>query len=152
MNQLCETTNRFPQQTPAGLALVRRVEHALLEQDQASMETFHVLHSGVYSRTICLTAGAIMTGALIKIPTTLVISGNASVLVGDCEEIKISGYHVIAAPAGRKQAFIAHTDTWITMTFCTKAKTIEEVETEFTDEADLLLSRYNVNHITITGD
>ena len=43
--------------------------------------------------------------------------------------------------AGRKQAFLAITDTALTTTFPTAAVTVEEAEAEFTDETDLLASR-----------
>ena len=122
------------------LAFVREVERFILEQPQLEIETIHSFHAGLYARTIMVPAGAMITGALIKIPTLLTLSGDASVII-DREEVRISGYGVIPAAAGRKQVFLAHSDTYLTMIFATSATTIEEAEMEFTDEFDLLGSR-----------
>lgn len=142
----------LPPTTPRALEVVREIEERVLSAPQLDVETWHVLHAGVYSRTICIKAGCVLTGALTKIPTTLTISGDCSILIGDGEEIIVEGYHVLAAAAGRKQAFIAHEDTHVTMSFKTEARTIEQAEAEFTDEADRLMSRAGVNHVVITGD
>ncbi len=141
-----------PAMTGRGLDLVKRIEKRLLREEQVQIATQHVIHAGIYSRTICIPAGVALTGALIKIPTTLVICGRASVLIGDGDEVLVDGYRVFACSAGRKQAFIAHADTWLTMSFKTSARTVEEAEDEFTDEADRLFSRHGRNEITITGD
>ncbi len=141
-----------PAMTGRGLDLVKRIEKRLLQEEQVQIATQHVIHAGIYSRTICIPAGVALTGALIKIPTTLVICGRASVLIGDGDEVLVDGYRVFACSAGRKQAFIAHADTWLTMSFKTSARTVEEAEDEFTDEADRLFSRHGRNEITITGD
>ena len=49
--------------------------------------------------------------------------------------------HVLAGQPGRKQAFVAHAETWLTMSFKTEARTVAEAEAEFTDEAEHLGSR-----------
>ncbi len=59
---------------------------------------------------------------------------------------------MFAASAGRKQAYIAHKDTFLTMSFKTNAKTVEEAEAEFTDDHERLMSRNGVNKIVITGE
>lgn len=147
-----DTLDALPPTTPAALDMVRAIEDRVRAAPQVEIETHHVLHAGVYSRTIMIPAGVVLTGALTKIPTTLTISGHASVLFGDAQEIEIAGYHVLAAAAGRKQAFIAHADTWVTMSFKTTAATVEEAEAEFTDEHAHLMSRSGPNITTITGD
>lgn len=142
----------LPASTAKAIAVVREIERTVQSVPQVPILTHHVLHGGMYSRTICIPAGVVLTGALIKVPTTLIISGCATVLVGDAEEALVEGYQVFAASAGRKQAFIAHTDTYLTMSFPTQAVTIEQAEEEFTDEADQLFSRSGVNSIVITGE
>jgi hypothetical protein len=94
-----------------------------------------------------------ITGALIKIPTVLIISG-AVVIYLDGAAQELHGYHVFAASAGRKQAFVALADTDLTMLFPTAAKTLEAAERAFTDETDLLMSRRDTssNTITVTED
>jgi len=94
-----------------------------------------------------------IAGAFIQVPTTLVVSGNVTVYAND-QAYEIDGYQVLVASAGRKQVFVAHTDTNMTMTFATDAKTVEDAENEFTSEPDLLASRRheNLNTTIITGE
>ena len=130
---------------------VRKLEGLCLQLPQIDIETDHVIHAGMYSRTIMIPAGALLTGALIKIATTLIISGEVIVYIGD-ESIDLKGYNVFPAWANRKQAFLAKTDTYVTMVFPTAAKSIEEAEAEFTDDADKLMSRRDtsINKLSIT--
>lgn len=151
MNELA-APSVLPATTPGGVALVQRIQEAVQAVPQVPITTHHVLHAGVYTRTICIPAGIVLVGALIKIPTTLVVCGRASVLLGDGEEVVVSGYQVLAARAGRKQAYIAHEATHVTMSFRTQARTVEEAEREFTDEADQLMSRTGENVVVITGE
>jgi hypothetical protein len=132
---------------------VRALETAVADMPQSQIDTDHVLHGGQYTRTILVPAGVMITGALIKIATTLVICGDCWVYIGDAV-IRVNGYQVLAASAGRKQAFIANQDTYITMSFATDATSIEEAEDAFSDESHLLLSRSHVarNTFTITGE
>jgi hypothetical protein len=118
---------------------VRRIEAALLQHPQVDFKTFHVIHGGMYSRTVMVPANHIITGALIKIPTQVIVVGDAKVLVGD-KVLNLSGYNVLPAQSGRKQIFRAITDIYITMVFPTKAQTVSDAENEFTDEANLLAS------------
>ena len=101
-------------------------------------------------QTCFLPAGIVMTGALIKIATTLVIHGDCFVWFGGGKSQRITGYAVLPAQAGRKQAFRAVSDTHITMMFPTQAKTVPEAEREFTDEADRLAP--GVATTIITGE
>ncbi|HTF68464.1 MAG TPA: hypothetical protein VK638_37875 [Edaphobacter sp.] len=134
------------------LVKLRVAEAALSQTPQVNLSTEHILHGGMYARTIRLAPGVIITGALIKIATVLVFSGHADVLIGD-EWAEFNGYGVIAASAGRKQAFVTRSNVELTMIFPTQAKTVEEAEAEFTDEANLLLSRRSTRDIVvITGE
>lgn len=119
---------------------------------QVSISTDHVLHGGIYTRTIFVPAGVMITGALIKIPTTLTISGKVVLVVGEGERIEIDGFAVLPASTGRKTVFLAHSNTHISMAFATEAQSVEEAENEFTDEADLLKSHDNTNFVTVTGE
>ena len=132
---------------------VRQLQEIELKKPQVDIETWHILHGGMYARTIMIPANTRLTGALIKIATVLIASGDFTVYIND-EVIEKKGYHVFAASSGRKQAFIARTDTYLTMIFATNAKTVSEAEEQFTDESALLSSRlpHSVNNITITGE
>ena len=153
MNALIKTGTHIPAMSPAAIAKVRLLEAMVAEQPQYELHTNHTIHGGVYTRTIRLPAAHILTGALIKASTTLIVSGHVTVYVNG-HPIELVGYNVLPASAGRKQAFHAHQDTDITMIFATKAATVEEIEAEFTDETGLLVSRkdHGSNTVTITGE
>lgn len=141
---------------PAAIDNVRRLESLSLTLPQVRMETQHVLHAGLYARTWKIPADTMVTGALIKIATVLIIEGDARIYTGNDEAdgyADLTGYNVLTGAAGRKQALIAYSEVYVTMLFPTQAKTVEEAETEFTDEIDLLGSRGAdaVNTIIITG-
>ena len=97
-------------------------------------------------------AGFMITGALIKVPTLLIIEGDALVWTGE-EHVLLEDYNIIPAHQNRKQVFVARTDVLLTMIFATKATTIERAEEEFTDDFARLLSRQqgNKNFTIITG-
>lgn len=119
---------------------VKAFEDYALQFPQVTIDTSHTFHAGVYTRTIFIPEGVVMTGALIKIPTTLIIYGDVTVTVGD-GSMRLTGYNVISASSGRKQIFYAHTDTHLSMIFATSCTTIEDAENEFTDESDRLQTR-----------
>lgn len=85
-------------------------------------------------------AGVALTGAQIKIPTILIISGD-TLIYGENGATRYTGYHVALGQCGRKQAFYALQDTYLTMFFPTDATTVDEAEKAFTDEYEKLLSR-----------
>lgn len=153
MSGLVAAESRIPAMTAQAIDKVRELEAITRELPQVEIATDHVLHGGMYARTICIPAGVLLTGVFIRVPTVLVFEGNATVNAGD-EPVTLVGYHVLAASAHRRQAFVAHADTRLTMVFATQAKSVAEAEAEFTDEAHLLFSRKPgaVNRINITGE
>lgn len=132
---------------------VRQLETAILKVPQVKIATSHVIHAGMYARTIMVPAGVMLTGSLMKISTLLIIQGNFILFVGGKAQ-ELQGYNVFTGGANRKQAGIAVTDTYVTMIFPTDAKTVEAAEEQFTDETHLLFSRYEdaANYIEITGE
>lgn len=123
---------------------VREREEALPAELQFRPQMEHVLHAGMYARTCRLAADVAIVSVLIKIPTMLIVHGGACVFAGD-RWYKIEGYQCMAASAGRKQIYVTFEPTEITMIFPSQARTVEEAEAEFTDEADALLSRHQDN-------
>ena len=120
--------------------------------DHVPIYTEHLIHAGMYSRTITMPPGVKLIGALMKIPTIVTVVGTALVLVGK-EVAEIEGYAVLPGSAGRKQIFISKGSVIISMTFPTSARTVKEAERQFTDEYDVLLSnRQDYNDIRITGE
>lgn len=130
----------IPAMNPESILRVIDLENCILELPQVDFEHTYTLHGLVYTRTVFLPAGAVITGAHIKLPTTLIVSGNVMAYFGEYP-INIVGYKVMQAAAGRKAAFAAIDDTWLTMIFATDAQTNEEAEEQFTDEFERLMTR-----------
>ena len=153
MSTLVLSDLNFGQMTHESIHKVQELEKDILQQDQVPIDTHHLIHAGMYARTIMVPAGVVLTGALIKKATTLVISGKVAVWAND-QEYDLEGYHVIPASPQRKQAFAAIEDTYVTMIFATDARTVRDAEDEFTDEGDKLMSRRDpsANTIIVTGD
>lgn len=153
MSSLVAAESRIPAMSIEAIDKVRDLEAITRDLPQVEIPTDHVLHGGMYARTIRIPAGVVLTGVFIRVPTLLVFDGNATVNAGD-DAVTMVGHHVLAASAHRRQAFLAHDDTTLTMVFATQAKTVAEAEDEFTDEAHLLFSRKPgaVNRINITGE
>lgn len=128
------------------------VQDKLLALPQVEIQTDHILHGGMYTRTIRIGPEVVLMGALVKIPTMLIVSGKTAVFTGE-GWIELEGYHVIPARAGRKQIFVAREETCITMIFRTDAQSVEQAEKEFTSECESLMSRKNdTDTVTITGE
>lgn len=152
MSDLVIPCAALPPTPPELLPKLAEAQEFLMSLPQTEVETEHVIHGGMYARTVRLTRDMVIIGALIKKPTMVIVNGEAKVLVGDAWA-HVSGYCVIPASAWRKQVFVALGDVQLTMVFATSAKTVEEAENEFTDEAELLLSRrQDGGIITITGE
>ena len=127
------------------ISMANKIEELILKHEQVNAVVYHTVHSGVYTRSLRVNKGTVIAGALIKIPTTVIVSGKCNVLVGD-ETYAIDGYEVITASANRKQVFVAIEDTVITMIFKTEHKDIESIEKQFTDEYDKLMrDEYQIN-------
>ena len=134
------TTARLPGMDQDAVDRVRQLEAAALALPQVDIPTDHVFHAGMYARTIKIPAGVVLTGARIKIPTILIISGD-TLIYGNDGPVRYTDYHVCTGQSGRKQAFCALQDTWLTMLFPTGANTVDAAEKEFTDEYEKLFSR-----------
>lgn len=124
----------------AALAKIAVFEAALGALPQVEIQTEHLIHAGMYARTIKIPAGVGIAGVLIKIPTILIVSGHAAMHL-DGKQIELKPYCVIKGSRHRKAAFVAISETFMTMVFPTNAKTVYDAEQEFTDEGDNLMSR-----------
>lgn len=140
----------LPPTAPDAVCALNDLEGRMLKLPQAPISTHHVLHGGMYARTVRLKPDTVIVGCLYKVPTVLIVNGHAQVFIGD-GWAELSGYNVIPASSGRKQVFVALSDVEITMVFATKALSVEEAEAEMTD--DVLLSRtIGENIYTVTGE
>jgi hypothetical protein len=138
--------------TPAMLEQLAEVNKLILACPQIELATEHLIHGGMYARTIRLQPDTKMMGSLIRLATILIVHGDCSVLIGD-ERIELTGYSIIPGCAGRKQLFWTHGPVEMTMIFPTSVKTIEDAEDLVFAEADQLMSRRNgsEDQVTITG-
>lgn len=148
---LATVGSAIPAATPESLEIANLVEAKMRTMPQIELKTEHILHAGMYARTVRLDARVAIVSVLIKVPTVLTVNGKCRVFAGDSWR-EFDGYHVMPAQAGRKMIYITFEPTEITMVFPSRAKTVEEAEREFTDEGDSLLSRQsNDDIVTITG-
>lgn len=132
---------------------VRALETAARSLPQVGIATSHVFHAGLYARTITIPAEVLLTGALIKRATLLIISGHVAMYL-EGGLVELAGYNVLPASAGRKQAFLARSETCLTMVFPSRAESVAQAEGEFTDEVELLFSRDPSfeNTVIMTGE
>lgn len=153
MSSLTVNEKRITTMGESAVETVRKFESLMAERPQEEIGTEHVIHGGMYARTVLVPAGVVITGTEIKLATMLILQGDALANTDD-GAIELHGYNVIPASTGRKQAFVALTDTWLTMIFPTSAQTVEQAEDEFTDEAHLLFTRRGIGKqsIVITGE
>lgn len=144
---------RLPAMTQEAIDKVRMIENVSLALcEQVEFPTEHLIHGGMYARTLHMQAGQVLTGALLRLPTVLIVSGDCAVFIGE-ETIELRGYSVLPGSAGRKQIFLAHTDVSMTMLFPTRAETVAQAEQEFTDEyAMLMTNRMACVTTLITGE
>lgn len=144
---------RIGAMSPLAVEQVRELEGMARQMPQVSVGTDHLIHGGMYARTIMVPAGVMITGALVKVATILIVSGDCTVFI-DGGPMDLCGYHVVPASAGRKQAFVANADTWLTAIFPSDARDIDEAERQFTDEYELLSSHREteINRLTVTGE
>ena len=152
MGDLAQLRAALPAMTSDAVAKVRAFEnHSLAVLPQDTIGTDHLIHGGMYARSITLPTGCHLTGALIKLATILIVSGDADVFIGG-PALELRGYNVVPASAGRKQLFIARSVVHLTMIFPTDAKTVRAAEMAFTDEYERLFSNTAPNRTMITGE
>jgi len=153
MDDLTIVEKRIATMTEVEIDAVRRLETIGIFMPQIKIATQHIIHAGMYARTVMVPAGVVLTGSLMKIATLLIIQGDFLLFIGGKAK-ELHGYNIFTGGPNRKQAGVAITDTNITMIFPTSAKTVEEAEEQFTDETSILFSRYPdaENHVIITGD
>jgi len=130
----------IPAMDEAAIDNVRQLTAAMAELPQVPIRTEHILHAGLYARTVFVPAGVIITGVLIKIPTLLIVHGDALVYIGGAS-LRLEGYNVVPAAAGRRQVFVADSDLHLTMLFASDAASVDQAERQFTDEFEQLVSR-----------
>ena len=162
MSNLTISQATVPAISAETLVKVDRLEQLMLQEQQVSIDTEHLIHGGMYARTIRVPAGFLFTSALVKRASILIVNGPFQVLISEGVTADLEGYNVIPASAGRKQVYLARGPLELTAIFLLKAETtaidprqaVAEAEAEVTDDAVRLASRRQGNNdiITITGE
>jgi hypothetical protein len=140
MSSLAILGNTIPATTQEAIDRVIAVENRIREHEQAKIKTEHIFHAGMYIRTVRLEKYTVFTSVLIKVPTLVIVNGNCDLFAGD-QWVRLEGYNVVPANAGRKGIYVTRSAVDITMIFPSNAKTVEAAEAQFTNEANRLLSR-----------
>lgn len=153
VSEIIPIHTRLAPATPEAIDKVTRFAAALKTLPQTPFVTEHLLHAGMYTRTVRLPANTAAAAVLIKLPTVLIFFGIAKVYSDD-EVIHVEGYNVLPGSAGRKIAFVTETEVAMSMMFPTSATTVDEAQKQFTDEHELLVPLNEVDrHLTlITGE
>jgi hypothetical protein len=128
---------RIPAMSPTAIDLVRRMESVVREMPQAPFKLDHLLHAGMYARTVTLPPGY-WGGALVQEATILIVVGRATIFTGEDEPLRVSGVTVLPAAAGRKQAFVAEDFITLIMIAAVDAKTAPEAEAKLCAEPHIL--------------
>ena len=124
-----------------------RLESELLGLPQVDLSTTHLVHGGMYARTILIPGGTLLTGALTEMDNICVLYGDITVTT-DKGTQHLQGFNVLPAKAGAKRAGIAHADTWWTTLIPTELTDIEAIEDSMTSESDRLHTRRALGHQT----
>lgn len=96
---------------------------ALPQLSQAEMPTTHYFAGGMYGRRITIPRGAMITGRIYKFDHfEIMLEGDITIYAADGGKKRYTGFNIIEAKAGKRQAGKAHEDTtWLTINRSVKA-------------------------------
>lgn len=143
MNEI-ETISELPVSDSATEQNIERIKEALNHFEPAEIKTEHFLHGGLYVRTCYHPKGSVLLGALIRVPTVLIVDGSVDIRSGEAV-VEVRGHAVLRGVPGRRALVVTYEDSKATMVFRTDAKTVEEAEEEMTAEYEQLLTRREKN-------
>lgn len=119
---------------------VAELERLILAVPQVDLQTKHELSGKVYSRTIYIPAGTVLTGATHKKDHINIVFGDITVSTDDGMK-RLEGHHIIPTKAGIKRAGYAHADTIWTTLCHTELSDIAAIEDELVVESEKLQTR-----------
>ena len=117
-----------------------RLQTLMADLPEVPLPTEHLLHGGMYARTVRRDFDSVTIGSLINKATILIVNGPCSMLIGD-KRVDLEGYNVLAGLPGRKSMSVTRGPVEMTMICPTSAVSVEEAENEIFAEADMLVSR-----------
>lgn len=114
------------------------VQYMLQNVDPVDVPIDHSLCGNLYARHCLVPKDVVIVGALLKVPTAIIIHGDCIVYDGQRTQ-RITGYHVLMGQAYRQSMFRALEPTHITMLATVKnSNTPEDAEKQITDQHQLL--------------
>lgn len=114
------------------------VQFMLQNLTQADIEIKHDLCGNLYSRYCFIPKDVVVVGALLKVPTLLIVNGDCVIFDGEKTQ-RVTGYKMLQGQAYRQSAFRALEDTSLTMLAVVEGcSTVEEAEKFITDQSALL--------------
>ena len=122
------------------VAAVQALSEHMRHLPQVDCQTTHMVHGGMYARTIFIPAGTVLTGTKTNIENICIVSGDITVTTDEGLK-RLVGFTVIPANAGFKRAGFAHADTHWTTLLQTDLTDVEEIENMFTDDSHELQTR-----------
>ncbi len=105
------------------------LENMIEAMPQYDLKTTHVLSGGIYSRTIYVPAGCVLTGAETCKDHIIIMQGDITVSTDEGMK-RLTGQHILPVKAGMRRVGYAHQDTTWTTVFHTELTNIEEIEDE----------------------
>lgn len=114
------------------------VQFMLQNLPQVDIEIKHDICGNLYSRYCFIPKDVVVVGALIKVPTMLIVNGDCIIFDGEKTQ-RVTGYKILEGQAYRQSAFRALEDTSLTMLAVVEGcSTVEEAEKFITDQSALL--------------
>lgn len=118
MNDIAKFTNDLCNLPTAESRVVfDEMEQALLKLPQIEMDTIHYFSGNMYGRRITIKAGVLITGRIYKHDHfEIMLEGDITIYAADGGKKRYTGFNIIEAKAGKRQAGEAHKDTtWLTI-------------------------------------
>lgn len=114
------------------------VQFMLQNLPQADIEIKHDICGNLYSRYCFIPKDVVVVGALLKVPTLLIVNGDCVIFDGEKTQ-RVTGYKMLQGQAYRQSVFRALEDTSLTMLAVVEGcSTVEEAEKFITDQSALL--------------
>lgn len=125
---------------PSDKYKVLAFEQMLLQEQQVHFNAEHLIHGGMYARTVLIPAGVAATGAELNVDTISILFGDITVSTDDGVQ-RLTGWHVLPASSGTKRVGVVHADTYWTTVMINPASTVPEAEEFMTDDHQRLLTK-----------
>lgn len=113
------------------------VAYMLENTQQVQIKIDQDLLGSFYARHCLVPKDVVIVGALLKVPTVVIIDGDCIVYDGQKTK-RITGYKILAGQAYRQSVFRAIEPTHITMIAMVKSSNVDDVQKEITDQHLLL--------------